>query len=262
MLGDALASATVALAVVTALAAVATAFAAGFTRGSAKATKDAAEASQRAAAATESLAEHAATEVEAIQKQAIAAREQVEAFTRPWLTSSPTDQLPRSPAFYPVPPTYGPGGSAFGPLLSLWLRNVGQGLALAIPEQCYMRENVPHDPTPNSMARGLVSPAAIPSGEDAQLVFDLRGSTLGNPFARELFSPESKREVRFLADVCYSDSADGQRTWARVHMLRDRDHVVHIMRIDYIKDRNGSPELPPFATSEIETNRLGAPDGP
>jgi hypothetical protein len=231
---------------------VATAFAAGFTRNSAKATKVAAEATERAAVATEKLAEHAANEVRAIQQQALAAREQVEAFTRPWLTASPTDQLPRSPDIYPTPLTYGADGPAFGPLLSLWLRNVGQGLALAIPERCYMRENSPDESTPTSMARGLVSPAAVPSGDDTQLVFDLRGSTLGNPFVRELFSQESKREVRFLVDVLYSDAADGQRTWARVHMLRDRDWVVHIMRIDYIRDENGSPKLPPFAASEID----------
>jgi hypothetical protein len=241
MLADALARATVALAVVTAIAAVATSVAAIFTWRSARATR-------RAADATEKLATHAAEQTTAAERQALETGRLVEASVRPWLTAGF-----REPRVFPLVEESDDrfGGQHFGPLAELSLRNVGQGLALMVPEQCYMREYAPSLAAPTGFHRGLVKPAAVAPAEDASVVFDFRGSELMSPVVRELFAVDRTRDMKFLVDVKYTDAGGGQATWARLHVGRSQNGQVRVTRIDYLTDYDGSPVLPPFASSEF-----------
>jgi hypothetical protein len=147
------------------------------TRGMAKRTEDLAKETERIAKATEDLATHAFSELKAVERQADAAREQVEALTRPWLTDLPQAHPQRGSTVSSSPENVS---------FQLHLRNVGQGLALTVPSECYLREYSSESAKPTKLRRGLVIPAAVPPGESCRIAFEFEagGTWSGNPILR------------------------------------------------------------------------------
>ena len=220
------------------------------TRRMARKTADLAKETKRVAQATEDLATHAVDELKAVERQADAAREQVEALTRPWLTDVPDFEhswRTQIDAFAT--------GHNEPSKLSLHLRNAGQGLALAAPGQCYMREYSPDIAGPGTLQKGLVTPTAVSAQGIVRIQFLFSAEEEApwrlNPFLVELFTSGLSREMRFLVDVLFTDAAGGQATWARIHMLALPQSMPAITRIDYLHDESGNPVVPAFQTSEV-----------
>src|SRR5262249_7209049 len=160
------------------------------------------------------------------------------ALTRPWMTSGQRDSdNPWDVIMAPFPE---PGAT-----ISVRLINVGQGLALAVPGRCRMLEYNPDSASPTGLRKGLVSPAAIPSGADCwiQFIFEPGGSWHGNPFLRRLMDvAKVDQPMPFLVEVLFTDAAGGQRVWVRVHVQKDTSQPL-VTQIDYLRDNDGVPSL-------------------
>jgi hypothetical protein len=208
---------------------------------------------KRAAKATEALAKHAAEETDAAQRQAAATVKLVEASVRPWITTDPTNTLM-------ISPYRGEGLSA--PSVSLQVRNVGEGLALIVPERTYMRHYRPDEAQPEPLHPGTVAkPAISPIAElpqtdpwrgAAPVMFNLADRDLDGSILKDLLAETPPRDVRFLIDLEYTDAAGGQPTWARFHCLRpaDTNSDPTVTRIDYLHDEDGLPVVPAWISTE------------
>jgi len=127
------------------------------------------------------LAEHGKAEAQAVERQADATAKLLDATIRPWLTACPPEFIPlarygRPQAPEPVlPEPVELGQSGERRTLRLWLRNVGQGLALVVPGYVLMRQYAPDEPNPGDYQRGLAIPAAVARGDASLLKFEFVG---------------------------------------------------------------------------------------
>jgi hypothetical protein len=190
------------------------------------------------------------------RKAAKATEDLAEGSIRPWITTHPNETLAID-----VFRSQGPSA----PSVTLRVHNVGQGLALVVPERTYMREYNPEQRQPEPLHPGtVVEPAIAPIGDVAEtdprhgasfVQFNLADRPLDSPTLKDLFAEEPPRDVPFLIDLEYTDAAGGQPVWARFHCLRPADRNSPIVtRIDYLHDEDGMPIVPAWISTQ---NQLG-----
>ncbi len=240
------------VALATVLLAAATFYMAKKTRDMARSANLEAEQTRRMGESAERQAKAVSDQAVAAVQQAVASAELVQASIRPWVTAVPYSQRGSPNELPQLPGHISLSEDDRFIYLSVPLRNIGNGLALFVPSECYVRGRIEPRSDPVRLVSGRPSIAVLGLDEITRLRFRIaKTSGAWSQLSVDRFAGrEGGIHGEFFVEVKYTDAAGRQPTWATVHVAdaSDRKNAWRVNRIEYRTDRL---EAAPIAVAEF-----------
>lgn len=229
----------IAVAVASGLVALATGVLAWKTWSVADATHTVAKAAQAEAEAVAAQSEQVTAQAAATKEQAAIGAAALQAAVRPWLTR---DRRPASEDARVATSPQMPGHV----FVDLWLRNIGNGLALIPPEGSFVRGKGRGSTTVERP--GHVDQPALPAGESVLIHFDAYGPDVDTVVFQNRGQDGNFGELRVF--ITYTDANGDQAVEAELHLAaRDRETIEwRLVTITYRK----AGEVEPFASVRFD----------